>query len=180
MQLTIRNQSLQSIINQIPSAAIPLFIAGISLFSLMMALIAQYGFNLRPCDLCMMQRVPFVLNIALGITAYFCKAYRPHLIGLSGIAFLVNSVIAFFHSGVERKWWQGLTGCSTPDMSGSIDDILKRIQETDVVRCDEIPWSFMGLSMANYNVPFCLGLAVICFGYLYLTRQQPEKSSSPS
>jgi disulfide bond formation protein DsbB len=130
------------------------------------ALTAQYGFNLRPCELCLIQRVPFVLTIILGLLAYFWTAKRIPLIALSGVTYLVNSAIATFHSGVERKWWAGLTGCTTPDMSGSIEDLMKRIQETAVVRCDEIPWSFLGLSMANYNVVFCLGLGLACGVYI--------------
>lgn len=154
----------------LPSGIIALGMVALSIFSLASALVAQYGFNLRPCDLCLYQRVPFVLNIFLGVWAYAMpKLHRP-LIGIAGLAFLANSVIAFFHSGVERKWWVGITGCTTPDMSGTVEDLLKRITETDVVRCDEIPWSLFGLSMANYNVVFCLGLGMICLIYVFIRR----------
>jgi len=57
-------------------------------------------------------------------------------------------------------------------MSGSIEDLMARIQSTDVTRCDEIPWDLFGLSMANYNVMMCLGLGVACFIYLYSTRNK--------
>lgn len=150
----------------IPPHHAALWIAGFSALALAGAFTAQYGFGLLPCDLCLMQRIPFAVNIALGIIGYFWAGGRLPVIGLAGLGFLINSGIAFYHSGVERKWWAGLSGCSTPDMSGSIEDLLKRIQETDVVRCDEIPWSFMGLSMANFNVPFCFGLGVLCILYV--------------
>lgn len=152
--------------SMIPGQYAALGIVLMSILALVGALTAQYGFNLRPCELCLIQRVPFVLTILLGLLAYFWTAKRIPLIVLSGVAYLVNSGVALFHSGVERKWWAGLTGCTTPDMSGSIEDLMKRIQETAVVRCDEIPWSFLGLSMANYNVMFCLGLAFACFAYV--------------
>ena len=143
-----------------------LFVAGMSALALTGALIGQYGFGLHPCDLCVYQRIPFVLNIILALLGYFWASKQKPIIAISGISFFINSGIAMFHSGVERKWWAGLTGCSTPDMSGSIEDLLKRIQETDVVRCDEIPWSMFGLSMANYNVAFCLGMAILSLIYL--------------
>ena len=137
---------------------------------------AQYGFNLRPCELCLIQRAPFALNALIAIAALILPAFtlKRAAIGAAGIVFLINSVIAFYHSGVERKWWEGLSGCSTPDMSGSIEELLKRIQETAVVRCDEIPWSFMGLSMANYNVVYCLGLGIICLGAAYARARSPK------
>ena len=144
-----------------PPQIMALFVAAASALALGGALIGQFGFGLHPCDLCIYQRIPFILNIGIGLIILTgLSKYLPvtahSLIGLSGILFIANAGIAFFHSGVERKWWTGLTGCSTPDMSGSIEDLLKRIQETDVTRCDEIPWSLFGLSMANYNVVFCL------------------------
>lgn len=142
------------------------FIALSSALALAGAFTAQYGFGLLPCELCLMQRIPFALNILLGTLSMLYAPMRPLLIGLSGVAFLINSGIAFFHSGVERKWWVGLTGCTTPDMSGSIEDLLKRIEETAVVRCDEIPWSLFGLSMANYNVVFCLCLGILSLLYV--------------
>jgi disulfide bond formation protein DsbB len=155
------------LLGKIPSQYMALGIIFMSILALAGALTAQYAFNLRPCELCLIQRGPFVVTIFLGLWAYFSTIKRIPLIAVSGVVFLVNSGIALFHSGVERKWWAGLTGCTTPDMSGSIEDLMKRIQETAVVRCDEIPWSFMGLSMANYNVAFCLALAMICGAYVW-------------
>lgn len=154
-------------IHEFPAKYVALAIILSSVLALTGALIGQYGFNLRPCELCIVQRVPFVLNIFLGLTALFWTSKRISLIALSGIVFIVNSGIAVFHSGVERKWWAGLTGCTSPDMSGSIEELMQRIQQTAVTRCDEIAWSFMGLSMANYNVLFCAMLGMFCGCYAW-------------
>ena len=151
----------------IPPRYVALFIALTSTLALCGAYIAQYIFHLQPCELCLIQRAPFFINIVIGLTALAYARLRLPLIGVAGVVFLVNSAIAFFHSGVERKWWEGLTGCSTPDMSGSIEEVIERIKQTAVVRCDEIPASLFGLSMANYNVMFCLGLGVICLAYAW-------------
>ena len=165
-------------ISGIPADKVALCVALASALSLAAAFTAQYGFGLRPCHLCLMQRIPFAVNIALGGIGFFVKKTSRPMISLAGLAFLINAGIAAYHSGVERKWWTGLSGCSTPDMSGSIEDLLRRIQQTDVVRCDEIPWSLFGLSMANYNVFFCLGLGLGCWGYLYYSSQ--KNKSQPS
>ncbi|MDD3019648.1 MAG: disulfide bond formation protein B [Alphaproteobacteria bacterium] len=156
----------------LPPRLVAIFIAGISVLSLAAAFISQFGFGLKPCDLCLIQRVPFALNAGLGLIGMACLGWTRTVIGLSGLFFLINSGVAFYHSGVERHWWKGFSGCSTPDMSGSIEDLMARIQSTDVTRCDEIPWDLFGLSMANYNVMMCLGLGVACFIYLYSTRDK--------
>lgn len=140
----------------------------LSALSLGMAFIAQYVFGLAPCNLCIIQRWPFVIVIVLGLIGYF-SSEKPKisasLMSLIGLTFLANSVIAFYHSGVERKWWKSaLEGCNVPILEGSSEDILKQIQSiTEAVRCDEIPWAdpVFGLSMANYNVAFCAGLGII-------------------
>ena len=145
-------------------------LAVLSAASLGMAFIAQFVFDLKPCNLCLIQRWPFVIIIAFGLIGYFLTN-KPKIasliMGLIGITFITNSVIAFYHSGVERHWWKSaLEGCNVPKLEGSSEDILKQIQSiTEAVRCDEIPWAdpILGLSMANYNVAFCLGLGLIAF-----------------
>ena len=145
-----------------------LFLGGFSALALIMAMIAQYGFDLAPCNLCVIQRYPygFVIVFALLGLLHAGKSNKAQSIRLFfiGIALLINSLIAFYHTGVERLWWKSaLEGCNVPEIDPN--DILGSIQAAPVVRCDEIPWAdpILGLSMANYNVAFCLGLAIIAF-----------------
>ena len=86
-----------------------------------------------------------------------------------------NTVIAAYHTGVERKWWRSfIEGCSTPDLSGNIDDLLARIEKAPVTACDSMAWAdpVLGLSMANYNVMFCLVLGVIAL--MAIMRPEPS------
>ncbi len=145
-------------------------LAGISAASLAMAYMAEYVFGLEPCILCLYQRVPYAIVIGLGILGALLYPKNPKtgpfFLVSSGLALLANSIIAFYHTGVEQKWWPShLEGCTTPDMSGNVEDLMARIQAAPVVRCDEIPWAdpILNLSMANYNVAFCFGLAMVAF-----------------
>lgn len=141
--------------------------AGASAAALGAAFVSQYAYGLQPCVLCIYQRIPYALVIlfgVLGIGLGRASAKPAKLfLGLISVTFLANSVIAAYHTGVERKWWPSfLEGCTIPKMEGNITDVLAQIEASPIVRCDEIPWTdpFLGLSMANYNVLFCLGLAV--------------------
>ena len=147
-------------------------LAAVSLAALAFVFIGQYGFGLHPCHLCIYQRWPFAVTAFLGLIGFMTVSFAVQVIALSALAFLSNAAIALYHSGVERKYWEGLEGCSTPDMSGSIDDLLARINSTAVTRCDEISWQVFGLSMANYNFLLCLGLAIASVIYL-LKRPRP-------
>lgn len=166
----------RSFLNKLGTApdTILFVILGLSVMALAGAYTAQYGFGLRPCDLCLFQRVPFALNIALTLAALYCRLPARLATALCGLSFAANSGLAFFHSGVERHWWKGLSGCTAPDMSGSVDEILKRLSETNATRCDEIPWEMFGLSMANYNVAFCLAAAILCAVPLICHKSNPS------
>lgn len=140
----------------------------ISALSLGMAFIAQYGFDLQPCVLCLYQRWPFGLVIALSTLGLWAlkksASFRAGLMGFISLTFFTNALIAFYHTGVERKWWASfLEGCAVPEMTGNITDVLAQIAANPVVRCDEIPWTdpVLGLSMANYNVMLCFGLGIL-------------------
>lgn len=139
--------------------------AAFSAISLSAAFIAQYGYGLAPCILCIYQRWPFAVVIALSLAGLGLRK-KPRtsriVTALISLTFLANAGIAFYHTGVERKWWPSfLEGCAIPKIEGNITDVLAQIQAAPVVRCDEIPWTdpILGLSMANYNVMLCLVLA---------------------
>ena len=147
-------------------------VAGVSALALIAAMIAQYGFGMAPCIMCIYQRIPFVIVAILGfagaVRASFC---RPALY-MSAVAMAVNVGLAFYHSGIERKWWaSAVEGCAVP-MVGEGQDLLAQIMAAPAVRCDVIPWAdpFFGLSMANYNVLLCLGLLAVCALSLRLSR----------
>jgi disulfide bond formation protein DsbB len=148
-----------------PRAAI--LILAVCIFALGFVLIIQFGFGFQPCILCLWQRVPFV---CAGLLAFIAFLWKPNgkqsaaLMALCSILFLLNAGLAFFHSGVERHWWLGTSGCSIqPLHSNSVDHMRDELLNMGVAHCDVISWSLFGLSMANYNIPFCLALAVFCF-----------------
>ena len=153
----------------------PLALAFIAAASLVIALMAQYIFELAPCILCVVQSYPYGIVIALGVIGYVIAdkstKWACILMTLTGFTFLANSVIAFYHTGVEQKWWPShLEGCAIPDLGSDPSNILAILENTAPARCDEIPWSdpILNLSMANYNVVFCLGLGLIAFYSAYL------------
>lgn len=152
-------------------------LAGLSLFSLASALTAQYGFDLQPCSLCLIQRVPFSLTalIGLGGLVLFLKtknnSLAAGLVALCGIIFAAGAVIAFYHVGVEQHWWTSiLESCSAGKTTGNAADILAQIEKKAAVPCDQIPWQMFGISMAGYNVAFSGGLAVFSLLSAYLMK----------
>lgn len=125
------------------------------------ALISQYGFDLYPCEMCMWQRYPHYAAIALALLASFVEPKRIW-VALSALAILTSGGIGGFHAGVEQGWWEGLTSCASA-VSASDGDPLEAILNAPIIRCDEIPWSFMGISLAGWNflISTIAGLAIL-------------------
>lgn len=115
------------------------------------ALYFQYFRGLPPCQLCYWQRYGHFG--ALGIGALALVIPSRILLGLGALSALSSSLVGIFHSGVERKWWDGLKSCSAPSLEGlTPEQALEAIMNAPMVPCDQIPWELFGLSMANYNV----------------------------
>lgn len=135
-----------------------LLAAGGSAALMLGALGFQHLGGMAPCKLCIWQRWPHVIAIGLGGLALFAL---PRLMAVGGIlATLATAAIGGYHTGVERGWWQGPTSCSSSGTSGiSADDLFNQIMSAPLVRCDEVPWEMLGLSMASWNMLASLGLA---------------------
>jgi disulfide bond formation protein DsbB len=118
----------------------------------------QYLGGLAPCEMCLWQRWALVAALALAAVAWAtgrakgrATRYGGALLMLAAAAVLVGAAIAVFHAGVEQHWWQGITGCAAPPVSGTSAEMLGQILAQPLVRCDAIPWSLLGLSMAGWN-----------------------------
>ncbi len=120
------------------------------------ALGSQYLGGLHPCEMCYWQRWPHWAALALGGLSFFLPRQARTLTFLAAIAIAVSGAIGLFHAGVEAGWWQGLTSCSTVAQGNSPDELLKNILATPLVRCDQVQWAFLGLSMAAWNAVISL------------------------
>jgi disulfide bond formation protein DsbB len=116
------------------------------------ALGSQYIGGLYPCEMCHWQRWPHEAAIGFAILAFFVpRPARTALILLAALAIIASGGIGIFHAGVEYRWWQGLTTCSTPG-TGSLADIMS----APLVRCDVPQWTFAGISLAGFNALFSI------------------------
>lgn len=124
------------------------------------ALASQHWGGLAPCELCYWQRWAHLAAMAPALLALFAHARaRAVLLGVATLVLLASAGIAFFHAGVEQKWWAGLATCSAGGGADSIEALKAQIMAAPVVRCDDIAFQFLGISMAGWNVVASLLLA---------------------
>lgn len=132
-------------------------------------LIAAYGFQyiggLQPCTMCYWQRIPHAAIIGVGFISFWLgHDHSRWLLVLAGLIMLISAGLGFWHAGVEWGYLTGPQGCSgSINFSGNTSAVLDTLLSTKPVRCDEVPWSFLGLSMAGWNLVISLLLSVYAF-----------------
>ena len=141
----------------------------ISLISISSALIAEYFFNLQPCELCLKQRHPYYLILVCLVFIFIIKNLNKIvfylLIQLSAVYGLFYSI---WHVGVENKILKGPSGCSVMlTNSESASDLKAQILSKQVISCDEVIWSFFGISAASINTLVLLVIFILNAIYLF-------------
>lgn len=149
-----------------PSQTITILIGFVALSALSTAWTAQYVFGLFPCELCLYQRLPYLGVLALSIlaaTPVVDPSARQLAAFIAAILFATTAGIAFFHVGVEQEWWSS-TCAPTGSQAFSFDDLRSALQQPGQPACNDIPFTFLGLSPAGYNAIAGLVFSTLCIG----------------
>src|SRR3954467_4608768 len=151
-----------------PAVVAALAIAAVAAATLAGAWFFQLVLDIRPCPLCLEQRYAYYLAVPLALVVAFAAARgAPRPLLLAGFAVLLlaalaNAWLGGYHAGVEWKFWPGPTDCSGPVVDlGNAGTLLQRLDTVKVIRCDEVQWRFLGLSLAGYSVLISLLMAGI-------------------
>lgn len=160
-----------------------LLAAGGSAAALAAALWFQHVAGLAPCSLCIWQRWPHGIAAGLGVAALALAASDRRLatwpVVAGGLAMLAGAGLGLYHTGVEQGLWAGPAACGAHPVAGlDPDELFARIMAAPVVRCDEVAWSFLGLSMAAWNAALSLGLAALWAAALGHTGRSQESSTA--
>ncbi len=117
----------------------------------------QYIGGLAPCALCLWQRWPHA--VALGFGAVGLAMPSAALAILGALSAGTSGAIGLYHTGVERDWWDGPSTCSAGPIGGvTPEQLMEQILAAPLVRCDEVPWEMLGLSMASWNAVISFAL----------------------
>jgi disulfide bond formation protein DsbB len=161
-----------------PVLTAALLIAAIAAATIAGAWYFQLVLDIRPCPLCLEQRyvyyfaIPFALLTALAAAKPAPRGALIVALAVLGVAALGNAVLGSYHAGVEWGFWQGPTDCTGPigDL-GSAGTLFDRLDSVKVIRCDEVQWRFLGLSLAGYNALISLLMAAIAGWGIARSRQ---------
>ena len=135
------------------------------------ALGSQYLGGLYPCEMCYWQRWPHAAAIMLAALAFTVPAASARsrlLVLLAALAIAVSGAIGVYHAGVELGVFEGFTTCTSTARAATTKDHLEQLMKIPLVRCDQVQWAFLGISMAGWNAILSLGGATL-IAWLALT-----------
>ncbi|MDC3162862.1 disulfide bond formation protein B [Candidatus Pelagibacter sp.] len=142
----------------------------ISLVALISAYFIEYILGYQPCDLCLYERIPYLLAILILLINYKYNKLEKYLIILLAINFSIATVLSLYHLGIEQGFIQESLLCDLEKRADIIDkdEILKQLQQKSV-SCKDVTFKIFGLSLTSFNIIISLllstGLTKIYFGY---------------
>lgn len=127
----------------------------------------EHVLGILPCALCQYQRLAWWVALGIAGLAFYVRrrpAVLASVVTLSGLSAFTGAGVAFYHVGVEKKWWEGPSSCTSGGLNElDINSLRDAIMNAPVIRCDEVAWSLFGLSMAGYNMLLALAVSAGVF-----------------
>ncbi len=125
----------------------------ISLISILSALFIEYVLGHQPCNLCLIQRIPYGLNIILISLNYFLKKNEKFIILLLILVFSFSLIISFYHFGIEQGFFKESAVCGLKNVTEIIskEEILKQLQ-SKTVNCKDVTFRIFGFSLTTFNI----------------------------
>ena len=137
-------------------------ILAFSILSLSIAYFIQYVLGHKPCNLCFIERVPYIAAIILISLIFILNKYQKIISSLILIFFIFGAVVSFYHFGIEQGFFSESLVC---DLGNSRplnkEELLNQLKKTEIVSCKDVTFRFLGLSLATINTVISLILSGI-------------------
>jgi len=124
-----------------------------SIIALLSAFFIEYILGHQPCNLCILERFPYLIAIIIILFNYKFSQFEKFFVLLLTIIFLIGTILSLYHLGIEQGFVQESLVCDLKSGSNllSKDEILKQLQQKNV-NCKDVTFKIFGLSLTSYNV----------------------------
>ena len=135
-----------------------------SIFALSAAYFIQYILGHKPCNLCLIERIPYLASIILISLIFILNKFEKLIFMIIGLFFIFGTIISFYHFGIEQGFFSESLVCDLKNDSSvsSTQDLLKQL-ETKTVSCKVVTFRILGLSLATFNTIISFIISAIIF-----------------
>ena len=126
------------------------------------AFVIEYELGLQPCKLCLYERIPYFLSILLIVKIFFISGYEKITLLILPLVFIISSILAFYHFGIEQGFFKESLVCTSGNLSETLtkEEILKQLSQ-NTISCKDVNFRIFGFSLAAINTIFSISLSVI-------------------
>ena len=141
----------------------------ISLFALISAYFIEYILGYQPCNLCLIERIPYMIAIIIITINFKFNHLERYLILLLVFVFLTSTLISLYHLGIEQGFIKESLVCDLKNSSKilSKEEILQQLQQK-IVSCKDVTFKILGFSLTTLNIIISL-LITIVFTKIYFS-----------
>ena len=137
-------------------------ILAFSILSLSIAYFIQFVLGHKPCNLCIIERIPYIAAIILISLIFILNRYQKINSSLILIFFIFGAVVSFYHFGIEQGFFSESLVCDLGNSQPlNKEDLLNQLKKTEIVSCKDVTFRFLGLSLATINTVISLILSGI-------------------
>ena len=138
-------------------------ILAFSFISLAIAYFIQYILGHEPCNLCLIERIPYLASLILISLIFILNKFEKVIAGIVLLFFIFGSVVSFYHVGIEQEFFNESFVCDMGSSGGDIskEDLLKQLQNKNPISCKDVAFRFFGLSLATINTVISILLSGI-------------------
>ena len=137
-------------------------ILAFSILSLSIAYFIQYVLGHKPCNLCIIERIPYIAALILISLIFILNRYQKIISSLILVFFIFGAVVSFYHFGIEQGFFSESLVCDLGNSQPlNKEDLLNQLKKTEIVSCKDVTFRFLGLSLATINTVISLILSGI-------------------
>ena len=135
-------------------------ILSLSFFSLAAALYIEYVLGIKPCILCIYQRIPYAIALLISVCAFFINNKKILLVILA-LTFIVSALISGYHVSIEKGFIEPIFSCTSDNINSlEKEEILKSLNNIRP-NCKDVDFSLFGISLATLNLINSFVLTVV-------------------
>ena len=136
----------------------------LSIIALASAYFIEHILDHKPCNLCLLERVPYILTIILVISVSIFKSFEKNIFLLLSLIFLLATLLSFYHFGIEQGFIEESTVCDIKQQTNNLSkkDLLKELNNSKI-SCKDVNFRFFGFSLATINTFISLIFSIIAF-----------------
>ena len=134
-----------------------------SIFALSAAYFIEYILGHQPCNLCLIERIPYAISIIIIVICLFTQKFEKITLIILSITFFAAALLSFYHFGIEQGFIKESLVCGLTSTYDELskEALLNQLKKMPIISCKDVTFKIFGLSLATFNIFISIILSAI-------------------